>query len=132
MLANAASPAAMIRSVPASSHSASRRGNRSGITYITKAAASHGTGEVLNAVATAPAVTTSASTVRGRHRRKAAGTTATATITIAAQNGIPRRNGAALNSAYTSASAVNAQSTAIQCTGRSRLRGGASESMPRQ
>src|ERR1700730_13707337 len=99
---------------------------------MTKAAASGGTGEELNAVATAPAVTTSVSTVRGQRRRKAAGTTATATITTAAQPGIPRTNGAAFNS-YTSAiSTVNAQSIAIQCTGRSRLGGGASGSMPRQ
>jgi len=133
MKANAASPAAVTSSVPASSHSASRRANRSGITYITKAAASGGTGEELIAVATAPAITTSASTVRGQHRRKAAGITATATIATAAHSGIPRRNATAFNSRYTStSSAVNARSIAIQCTGRSRLGGGASGSMPRQ
>ena len=39
----------------------------------------------------------------------------------------------AFGAKYTSAiSAVNAQSIAIQCTGRSRLSGGASGSMPRQ
>ncbi len=119
--------------MPASSRSASRRWYRSGITYITNATASGGTGEELAAVATASAAATSASTVRGQRRRKAAGITATATIRAADHCGIPRRKGTAFNSKYTSRiSTVNAQSIATRFVGRSRFGGGASGSMSRQ
>src|SRR5215469_14808545 len=54
-LASAASGAAVTSSAPASSHSASRRGNRSGIRYMTNATASGGrSGLRLTAVAAAP------------------------------------------------------------------------------
>ena len=87
---NTASPAAVTSSVPTSSRSASGRGKRNGIRYMTKATASGGPTEVLSAVRAAPPVTTSASTARGQRRRNAAGSTASAVAAVA-DTGMPGR-----------------------------------------
>jgi len=133
--AKTASPAVITSSVAASIRSASRRANRNGIRYITKAAASAGSGDVLSAVATAALVTITASTARGQRRRHAAGSTESATITAAAHCGMACRSAGSWKAIpYTTVSrTVIATSTATWCADSTCFNsGGRSEFMDRR